>query len=444
MSDFAPALDVANAVLYEGYLLYPYTASATKNRYRWQFGVVVPLEYASGGTGETAMQQTEVLLESDGDPLIDARLRFLQVEARRVEAAQGDGFVPVESLDVDGTMHLSFDEAVEREADLQFRPKHEARAVIPIAFQGSQRTEFLRDAQGTMRGRVVREHWPLHGMLAVTAERLAGERDLSKVRIHLENHSHVVAAGARAAVLRTAFVSTHVLLGIEGGRFLSALDPPEYAREATAGLENRHVWPVLIGESAADTHGASLVLSSPIILYDFPAVAARSERDAFDGTEIEELLRLSVLGLSDAERSEARATDPRARAIVDWAERLGPQHIDALHAGALERFDPGPMFASDPLASLDVPALDCVFIGGTKVSKGSTVRLHPKRRADVWDTFLAGKVATVCAIHQDVEDQFYVAVTVDDDPASDLHEWYGRSFFFYPEEIEPVVEQGIT
>ena len=66
------------------------------------------------------------------------------------------------------------------------------------------------------------------------------------------------------------------------------------------------------------------------------------------------------------------------------------------------------------------------------------MRLRPKRRADVMDTFLADKRATVRAIHQDLENQLYVAVTVDDDPASDLHEWYGRSFFFYPDEIEPL------
>jgi len=126
--------------------------------------------------------------------------------------------------------------------------------------------------------------------------------------------------------------------------------------------------------------------------------------------------------LPDAERDEARATDPRARAIVERAERFGARELEQLHA----------------FATIDAPALDCVLVAGTKVAKGSSVRLHPKRRADVWDMFLDGKLATVRAIHQDVEDVQYVAVTVDDDPASDLHDWYGRSFFFYPDEIEPV------
>ena len=78
MNPFAPALDVANAVLYEGYLLYPYTASARKNRIRWQFGVVVPKAYAAAGTGEPAEAQTEILLECGPDTQVDALVRFLE------------------------------------------------------------------------------------------------------------------------------------------------------------------------------------------------------------------------------------------------------------------------------------------------------------------------------------------------------------------------------
>lgn len=447
MSRFGAALDIANAVLYEGYLLYPYTASATKNQYRWQFGVIAPRDDAGAGSGEPSFAQAEVLFEPDGTAEIAVQLRFLHVEERRIEEARGDGFVPVDTLAVDGATHLTFDEAVERDVNLEFTVSSASHRVAPIAIGDSERIETIRDAANVRRGRIVRQSHALHGTLAVDCAPVPGEDRLWKLRLRVENLSQVVAARQRSGVMRTAFLSAHALLSIDNGRFLSAIDPPEEAREASAALENRHVWPVLVGESAGDAHGAKLVLASPIILYDFPTVAERSERDAYDGTEIEELLRLSVLSLSDAERTEARATDPRARAIVDWAERLGPSDVAALHDGALDRFGGGarvpsdPFVTSDPLATLDVPALDCVFIEGTKIAKGSRVRLHPKRRADVWDTFLNGKEATVCAIHQDVDDQFYVAVTVDDDPASDLHEWYGRSFFFYPEEVEPLAPQ---
>ncbi len=448
---FAPALSVANAVLYEGYLLYPYTASAPKNRIRWQFGVVVPRAYLSANTGETAEQQTEVLVEPEADaaPVVTVRLRFLQVEARRVEAARGDAFEPVESLQAGGTTYLTFDEAFERELTVPFEAVPGAEQIVPIEIEGGVTEEALRDAAGTVVGRVVRERWPLTGTLALCCAAAsrgdAGEAPLRKLRVRVENESGVV-AGERSGALRTAFVSTHVLLAARGARFVSVLDPIAAAAEATASLVNRHVFPVLIGDSAVDEQRATLMLSSPIILYDFPAVAPQTDADAFDGTEIDELLTLSVLSLPDAERDEARATDPRARAIIERAERFSMQDLARVHAGTLYQvgmkprtpLGADPFGGADPFAAIDVPAIDCVFVNGVKVTKGSSVRLNPKRRADAWDMFLRDKIATVRAIHQDVEDLMYVAVTVDDDPASDLHDWYGRSFFFYPDEVEPV------
>jgi hypothetical protein len=431
VSHFAPALSVANAVLYEGYVLYPYTASARKNRIRWQFGVVVPQAYAACGTGEPAEAQTEILFERADDPEIEVRVRFLHVEARQVEAWSGSAFEPVPSLHVGTQDAVTFDEGVEREVSLRIRPAREARAAVPIAFGAEETVEALVDAGGARRGRVLRRRWPLHGSIGVTCENVPEQPALCKLNVRIENTS-IVVPGERSSALRTAFVSTHTLLFAGGTTFLSALDPPDAAVAATAALVNRHTWPVLVGDGLLDTQRSSLALSSPIILYDFPAVAPQSEGDTCDALEVDELMMLSVLSLSDAERNEARATDPRARAIVERAERFGPEQLGKLHGTLLQtKHDPVP--PEDPFG----PA-GYVEIGGTKVRKGSTVRLQPKRRADVWDVFLAGKIATVRAIHQDFENQMYVAVTVDDDPASDLHDWYGRSFFFYPDEIQPV------
>jgi len=435
MSEFATALALANAVLYEGYLLYPYTASAAKNRLRWQFGVVVPAQYAREEPSESAEQQTEVLVDGGTDAHVDVVLRFLQVEARRVEARVGSRFEPVESLAVAGRIYLTFDEAVEREVYAHVRLDPGLRSAFPISFEASRDIETLSDADGLVLGRVVRERWALRGTLNVGCQAVQGSERILKLTVQVENASAVV-PGPRSEALRTSFVSTHTILVATGGTFLSALDPPEVAAEATAALKNRKTWPILVGEPAGEGRGR-LVLSSPIILYDFAAVAPQTDGDAFDATEIDELLTLSVLSMPEAERAEACATDPRARAIVERAERFGPETFARVHAGTLRRTDAD---LADPFASIDVPGIDCVFIGGTKVSKGSAVRLRPSRRADVWDTFLAGKAATVQAVHQDLEGVFYVCVTVDDDPASDLHEWYGRSFFFYPEEIEPLVE----
>lgn len=444
MKDFGPALGVANAVLYEGYLLFPYTVSTTKNRVRWQFGVVVPEAYLAAKTGEHAEQQTEVLFEHEGAPDVDVLLRFLQVETRTVEAARGDRYEPVASLELEGTTHLTFEEAVERELLVNLCPQGALRRRVPLHVDGGCDVVYLRDRDGAVRGRIVRARRPLRGSLEIDVEPLASDgARVSKLRVRVANHSETE-AGGRGAALRSSLVSSHALLAIDAGRFLSVLDPPPYAAAATAALSNRQTFPVLVGDQRADAQRAALVLSSPIILYDFPALGAQTDADAFDATEIDELLTLSVLSLSDRERAEARATDPRARAIVDRAERFGPEAIARLHAGALRLADPfadagpPPGFSGDPVAALDVPAIDCTFVGGKKVARGSSVRLHPQGRADIWDVVLEGRVATVRAVHQDFEDKTYVAVTVDDDPASDLHQWYGRSFFFSPHEIEPL------
>ncbi|MGC2634963.1 MAG: hypothetical protein WA215_12195 [Candidatus Cybelea sp.] len=435
MNSFEPARKVADAVLYEGYILYPYTASAPKNRIRWQFGVVVPQAYATQGTGEPSQAQTEVLLECDADTEVEVLVRFLQVEARQVEAWRQSSFLPVESLTLGSKKYLTFDEGTEREVTIRFQPGAQDRTAVPIASPAEEKVELLADADEAVVGRIVRRRWPLHGAVSVEAEPVADRPGLRKLRVRIENSSAVV-PGERSSALRTAFVSTHTLLHARGGSFLSALDPPAEAGEATSQLVNRHTWPVLVG-SGDDVQRSPLVLSSPIILYDFPAVAVQSEADTFDATEVDELMMLSVRSLSDDERDEARATDDRARAIIERAERFGPEDLARLH-GTLLQTKPEAPGAADPFTALDVPGIDCVFVKGTKVSKGSRVRLHPKRRADVWDLFLDGKIATVRAVHQDVENLMYVAVTVDDDPASDLHDWYGRSLFFYPDEVEPV------
>ena len=173
VNPFAPALDVANAVLYEGYILYPYTASARKNRIRWQFGVIVPQDYTKSGTGEPAEAQTEILLECDDEAQVELLFRFLHVEARSVEAWNGSSFEPVESLKVDAKLYSTFDEGVEREVTARLQPAAGAQTAVPIAFGSDENVELLRDADDELRGRVVRRRWAIHGALTVACEPVA-------------------------------------------------------------------------------------------------------------------------------------------------------------------------------------------------------------------------------------------------------------------------------
>ena len=89
---FELAQRIADTVLYEGYVLYPYRASAAKNQVRWQFGVLAPRGYAEGGGGERWANRTECLVEHGDEARLDLRLRFLQVQARTIEARVDDWF----------------------------------------------------------------------------------------------------------------------------------------------------------------------------------------------------------------------------------------------------------------------------------------------------------------------------------------------------------------
>src|SRR5207302_2378145 len=130
-------------------------------------------------------------------------------------------------------------------------------------------------------------------------------------------------------------VSTHTLLGVRTGEFISLLDPPEVCREAAAACRNIGTWPVLVGEEGdRDT-----MLSSPIILYDYPQVAPESPGDLFDGTEIDEILTLRILTLTDDEKQEMRDSDDRARLILERTEATPLEHFQKLH-GALRQLRP--------------------------------------------------------------------------------------------------------
>ena len=226
---FELAQKVADAVLYEGYVLYPYRASAVKNRLRWQFGVVVPRAYAELGGSEPWAMQTEVLVEGE-TPALDLRVRFLQVQARTIEEEVDGLFRPVESLEIDGERLVTWEEGVEQRIDCSVSPTEEQQ--FPIEIPGGREVELLRGAQ------VVRERWPIQGVVRVSAERLDG---LVKVRVRIENLSEETAAD-RALALRHSMVGAHTLLAVQGERSSPCSIrlrrrrlPPQPARTNTPG-----------------------------------------------------------------------------------------------------------------------------------------------------------------------------------------------------------------
>jgi hypothetical protein len=335
---------VANAVLYEGYLLYPYTASSVKNQHRWNFGILYP------PGPEINVMQTECLAVLPFSPP-HIKVRFLQ------EAAEG---------------------TVERTVELDAPATREFRFTAAAELYG-----VVESTLTPVDDRVVR------------------------VTVRIRNLTQAPDSSPPHCLL-----STHTILTLTEGEFVSLMDPPPELRESAADCANVGTWPVLAGaEGDRDT-----ILSSPIILYDYPQIAPESPGDLFDSCEIDEILSLRIMTLSDDEKAEIRAGDQQARRILERTESLPPEQLRKLH-GALRGLDRPRSFR-----------------------QGDRVVLRPQRRADIFDIALAGKIGIVEAVEEDFEGRVHLAVVLEDDPGRDLGmlRQPGHRFFFSLDEVEAI------
>ena len=423
MGNLTRARQVADAVLYEGYLLYPYRASSAKNQVRWQFGILGPEGAEEAGVGESPTMSTQVLFEAQQlGATVDICLRFLHVQARTVERRDGTTWATVNELAVGGTRWIPFHEAVTYEVTFPGITLSELVLghTLDVHVAGGSQIEELTE-NGQTVGRLVRTRWPLQGCVAACLDPGEDPR-VGILTLTVDNHT----AWAREAnggtprdlAARHSFVGTHLLLTTRGGRFLSNIDPPDWAVADARTLTSSRCWPGLI----ADDDGSDAVLVAPIILGDHPSVAPESAGDLFDATEIDEILTLRVITLTDDERAEARGTDPLAAAILD--------RCDAMTDSAMERLH-GARRPAEPMA-------DSVDIQGVPVARGSRVLLRPSRSADAQDIFLAGQTAIVTRVYFDFDGETHVAVVLEDDPGRDLYDTTGRFFYFAPDELEPL------
>jgi hypothetical protein len=352
---------IAHALLYEGYLLYPYRKSAVKNRMRWNFGVLYPEEWrvAQEGSDRSSFAM-EVIATASENATIEADVRFLHLE--------------------------------ESDAARERTVESGAVSLQELEERHWKRTFSFGQVEGAMELCAIR--------LGAGASRIV-------LTVH---NTATLAQPVRELALLRSLVSAHAVLGIAGGEFVSMTDPPDHLRDAVESCCNLGVWPVLAGERGLrDT-----MLGSPIILEDYPRIAPESAGDLFDSTEIDEILTLRVLTLSDDEKAEIRASGGEAARLLEAAEGLQPEHLMRLH-GVIREIRPA-------------------------FHIGDRVRLKPGRCADAFDLVLAGKTAVIESIERDYEERVHLAVVLEDDPGRDLGELrqIGHRFFFSPAEVEPL------
>jgi hypothetical protein len=429
----------------------------------------------------------EILVESTPGATVDLYLRFLQVQARAVQRRTERGWAPADELLVDGTRWIPYHEAVAQEIPLLGLPLDELGAgrELDVALPAGEDVEELTQ-DGTVVGRLVRTRWPLSGTLTLTTRPGQDDRllilacTLTNTTLWTPTHQMDGASGERESkgsweaaakaswtprdvAARYSFVGTHLLMTVAGTRFVSLLDGPDWAGTDTGRCTQSRCWPVLI----ADDAGNDAVLVAPIILGDHPSIAPESAGDLFDATEIDEILTLRIMTMTDEEKQAARGTDPRAAAILDRSDSmsediLGRLHgarrdVDAVAEQILQRLHGAgtdlppildesdiPVYGEDvPWWDADVdaraePTQDVVMVEGTPVSRGTRVLLRPSRRADAQDVFLAGQPAVVARVYFDVDGGTHLAVVLEDDPGRDLYDTTGRFYYFAPDEVRPL------
>jgi len=342
---------IADAVLYEGYILYPYRPSSVKNQQRWNFGALYPESYSLAQRGtESWTMQTECLVQQTPLTTLEVRVRFLHLLAREIGVPIADSgvrivdtdssmsrsdFHSVPSLEVNGRLFQTWQEAVERHVSLPAisfdQPADVTRATF--SFPAGESIEPLTAADtGEIIGALLRRQQAIEGTIEVNVSKLE-LGNACKVTVKILNRTPFgdAADKSRDEALMRSFVSTHTILSVHDGKFVSLLDPPEEFAQAAGDCNNIGTYPVLAGEEGSH----DCVLSSPIILYDYPQIAPESAGSLFDGTEIDEILTLRIMTLTEEEKREMRGADDRARQILERTESLAVEQFMKMH-GAMK------------------------------------------------------------------------------------------------------------
>ena len=328
--------EIADAILYEGYLLYPYRRSSIKNRQRWTFGVVYPRVYSEAqGINEPWQMRTECLVAGSEETKLDITMRFLHLLKHTTEQGEkdaGGGYRGYET----------WEEGIAREIAGHNLLLHELEAEAKQIVISFPEERLVDGTQGEdTPDEAIRVQRAIEGTITISAQRV-GE-GVFKISVLIENTSPIKSSDLasmeggqdirprqgyqRDEVQLHSFVSTHTILQVQHGAFISLLEPPDELVEVAKACQNMHTWPVLIGHQGE----RDAMLSSPIILYDYPQIAPESIGTLFDGTEIDEILTLRIMTLTDEEKQEMRKGDERVNALLERTEALTAEDLMSLH-----------------------------------------------------------------------------------------------------------------
>jgi hypothetical protein len=447
--------EIVDAVLYEGYILYPYRATSKKNcRERFTFGRVYPESYSIAQNGaEPCVMQTECLVTADDEGVVTVCVRFLQPMLREIgelvePMPQWNGLEPkfrlVPELRIEDQLFQTWHEAVERRIEtppvaLNRRSNDGPCLNVPFSFSATRHLQPILKGNGEVVGVVIRSQPEINGSIELSTQRF--EERAFKVTVRILNQTAMSESELLdpEAVLQRNFASTHTILSVEGGDFISSMDPGDRFKSAARNCKNVGTWPVLVGDE--DKGERSTMLSSPIILYDYPKIAPESAGNLFDGTEIDEILSLRLQTLTEDEKFQMRQVDEHARRLLERTDALQNDALLKMHGMMRSAENDGAVEFDDFFGAST--RLESVNVAGVRLKAGDRVRIRPKARADVMDVALVGQIGIIEAVEQDLEKRVHLALVLENDPGKDLGMMRqpGHRFFYGIDEIEPLVEE---
>ena len=326
--------ELVDSLLYEGYALYPYTPGAGKNATPTPFGIVYPAGYAHGFDH----LQRAVPRAWRRAPSVDVEVRFLQASGER---------------------HQAVERRVGRRRD---RPRRRCAGEV--------------DASPSSR-------WS-----PACTRRRSASRTTTAVR----------RGPTRGEALEHSLISTHPLLRVRGGRFVSPLEAP--------GCTNVNTWPVLARRRRQRAARRRDRAARP--------PAARAARAAAACSTTPRSRRRCCCTCTRSRTPSARrsqsgdpdgARDGRARAQLD----AGGDHAPARrHAPDRHRADARPV----PPRPREQPATEReALVDGVMVRLGDRIVLRLADRTDTYDRMLDGRTATIERIYLDYDDRTHLGVT---------------------------------
>ncbi len=329
--------NLTRTLLYEGYSLFPYYRHAVKNQKPIPFGVVYPHDYHTYNEHAHAEMVTDCIVSGDENLKININVRFLhliktEILNKEIKESKGENFVPVYELNLNNELYQSGWQTIERKissGDLFVALQNEKIINLPFKFEEESESENIEDVNSEIVGKKITSILPVEGTVVIKLIPLENMKNVYRVIVFINNNAAVMNAKtvSRDEIFPQSFLSTNTILHATNGEFISIQNPGEKWEAIIEQCKNKDTWPILIDESN------TTLLSSPIIVYDYPKINPKSKGDLFDSLEIEEALMLHFSVMSDEEKRKIAQSDEKLRAMLNKVSQVTPDEIISLHGG---------------------------------------------------------------------------------------------------------------